>query len=100
MKKRLIALGLVIAMTLSGSQLVGATTLSNARSQKSEAQSNLNSVNNKIEQIEQQQASLQSEIDKVDADLVQILVDLDIVAGEIEDKKSGTGSGRVRFGRS
>ena len=87
MKKRLVALGLILAMTVSGSQLTGATTLQNARNQKSQAQSNLNSVNNKISQIEQEQESLQAEIDKLDAELVQILVDIDIIKGEIADKK-------------
>ena len=87
MKKRLVAMGLIFAMSLSSVQLVGATTLSNARSQKSQAESNLNSVNNKINQIEEEQASLQRQINKLDADLVQILVDLDIIKDEIADKK-------------
>jgi cell wall-associated NlpC family hydrolase len=87
MRKRLIAAGLVLAMTLASYQFAGATTLSNARSQKSQAQSNLDSVNNKISDIEQQQSALQSEIDKLDADLVQVLIDLDIIEDEIADKK-------------
>lgn len=87
MKKRLVAVGLVIAMTLSSYQLAGATTLSNAKSQKSKAQSELNSVNDKIDEIERQQSSLQAEIDQLDTELVQLLIDIDIVEDEIEAKK-------------
>ena len=70
MKKKIIAMGLVIAMALSGTQMANATSLSKARSQKNEAQNKLDSVNSQIQDIESQQSSLQSEIDKVDSDLV------------------------------
>lgn len=87
MRKRLIALGLIMVLSLSSLELAGASELSKAKSQKSQAQSNLSSVNDQISEIEQQQASLQLEIDKVDADLVQVLIDLDVIAEEIEEKK-------------
>ena len=46
MKKKLIAMGLVVVLAISGStQMAGATTLSKAKNQKNQAQSNLNSVN-------------------------------------------------------
>ena len=87
MKKRLIALGLIIVMSLSNVEFAGATELSKARNQKSQAEENLNSVNNEISQIERQQANLQTEINKLDAELVQVLVDIEIIEGEIADKK-------------
>ena len=87
MKKKIIALGLVVAMALSGTQVAGATTLSKAKSQKNEAQNKLNSVNSQIQDIESQQSSLQSEIDKVDSDLVDVLVSLDLISDQIEQKK-------------
>lgn len=87
MKKRLIATVLAMVMVISGTQMAGATTLSKAKNQKSQAQDNLNSVNSEIKNIEGQQSSLQAEIDQVDADLVQVLIDIDVTAEEIENKK-------------
>ena len=87
MKKKIIAMGLVVAMTLSGTQMANATSLSKARSQKNEAQSKLDSVNSQIADIESQQSSLQSEIDKVDSDLVDVLVSLDLISDQIDQKK-------------
>ena len=87
MKKKIIAMGLVIAMALSGTQMANATNLSKARSQKNEAQNKLDSVNSQIQDIESQQSSLQSEIDKVDSDLVDVLVSLDLISDQIDQKK-------------
>ena len=87
MKKKLIAMGLVVVLAISGTQMAGATTLSKAKNQKNQAQSNLNSVNSQIDSIKSQQSALQSQINQVDSELVQVLVDLDVVAGEIENKK-------------
>ena len=87
MKKKLIAMGLVVVLAISGTQMAGAPTLSKAKNQKNQAQSNLNSVNSQIDSIKSQQSALQSQIDQVDSELVQVLVDLDVVAGEIENKK-------------
>ena len=92
MKKRMffICLAMTLAVTgvtAAGVQTAYATTLSKAREQKSQAQSNLNNVTDQIDQLKSQQASLQAQINEVDADLVQVLVDLDVISGEIEDKK-------------
>lgn len=87
MKKKIIAMGLVVAMALSGTQMANATSLSKARSQKNEAQNKLDSVNSQIADIESQQSSLQSEIDKVDSDLVDVLVSLDLISDQIDQKK-------------
>ena len=87
MKKKIIAMGLVVAMALSGTQMANATSLSKARSQKNEAQNKLDSVNSQIAEIESQQSSLKSEIDKVDSDLVDVLVSLDLISDQIDQKK-------------
>ncbi len=80
MKKRLVALGLIVVMVLGGTQIAGAT-------RRSEAQRNLNAVNAQISEIESRQASLQAEIDAVDADLVQVLIDINTTKADIEAKK-------------
>lgn len=92
MKKRMFSICLamtlaVTGVTTAGVQTAYATTLSKAREQKSQAQSNLNNVTDQIDQLKSQQTALQAQINEVDADLVQVLVDLDVISGEIEDKK-------------
>lgn len=87
MKKRLLATVLAAVMIISGTQIAGATSLSQARSQKNQAQNKLDSVNSQIADIESQQSSLQSEIDKVDSDLVDVLVSLDLISDQIDQKK-------------
>ena len=87
MKKRLLATVLAAVMIISGTQIAGATSLSQARSQKNQAQSKLDSVNSQIADIESQQSSLQAEIDKVDSDLVDVLVSLDLISDQIDQKK-------------
>lgn len=87
MKKRLLATVLAAIMVISGTQIAGATSLSQARSQKNQAQNKLDSVNSQIADIESQQSSLQSEIDKVDSDLVDVLVSLDLISDQIDQKK-------------
>ena len=87
MKKRLLATVLAAVMIISGIQIAGATSLSQARSQKNQAQNKLNSVNSQIADIESQQSSLQAEIDKVDSDLVDVLVSLDLISDQIDQKK-------------
>lgn len=80
MKKRLIALGLVLVMIMGGTQLAGAT-------KKSEAQKNLNAVNEQISDIESQQESLQAEIDSLDSDLVNLLIDIQTTENDIAAKQ-------------
>lgn len=81
MKKRLLALVLVVTMVLGGTQVVSASKLN-------EAKDGLNSANAQISQIENQQAALQQEIDALDAELVQLLVDIDVIEDEIAAKQA------------
>jgi len=86
MKKKLVAFGLIAAMAVGGTQVAGATTISDAESKKSEAESSLESVNAQITSIEAEQAELQSQIDELDAELVEVLVDIDTTKDDIERK--------------
>ena len=81
MKKRLIALGMVLVMILGGTQIAGAT-------RRSEAQRNLNAVNETISNIESQQASLQAEIDSLDSELVNLLIDIQTTENDIAAKQA------------
>lgn len=81
MKKRLLALVLVVTMVLGSTQVVSASKLQ-------QAQQGLNDAKQQISQIENQQAALQQEINALDAELVQILVDIDVIKDEIAAKQA------------
>lgn len=86
--RRIMAAALVAVLGMTNCQSAFATTLSNAKDKKQEAEKNLDSVKQNISDIESKQAALQTEIDKVDADLVNLLVNIDILNGELDDKKA------------
>ncbi len=76
---------LVAALTIGSSDTVYAT--SSAQSKKSEAEKNLNDVNNKIDSLEDKKEELQSEIDSTNEELVNLLVDVGILEDEIEQNQ-------------
>ncbi|MDE6970823.1 MAG: C40 family peptidase, partial [Eubacterium sp.] len=52
------------------------------------AESNLNSVNNSINNITGKQQELQKEINALDAELVELLINMDILSDELTDKEA------------
>lgn len=87
-KMRLVAAGLVVILGISCFQSASASALSKAKNKKSEAQTALDNANADIENIQSQQQELQSQIDALDADLVNIIMNLDILEGELSDKQT------------
>lgn len=87
-KMRLVAAGLVAILGISCFQSASASALSKAKNKKSEAQTALDNANSDIENIQSQQQELQSQIDALDADLVNIIMNLDILEGELSDKQT------------
>lgn len=87
-KMRLVAAGLVAILGISCFQSASASALSKAKNKKSEAQTALGNANADIENIQSQQQELQSQIDALDADLVNIIMNLDILEGELSDKQT------------
>ena len=87
-KMRLVAAGLVAILGISCFQSASASALSKAKNKKSEAQTALDNANVDIENIQSQQQELQSQIDALDADLVNIIMNLDILEGELSDKQT------------
>lgn len=87
-KMRLVAAGLVAILGISCLQSASASALSKAKNKKSEAQTALDNANADIENIQSQQQELQSQIDALDADLVNIIMNLDILEGELSDKQT------------
>ena len=80
--------GLVAILGISCFQSASASALSKAKNKKSEAQTALDNANADIENIQSQQQELQSQIDALDADLVNIIMNLDILEGELSDKQT------------
>ena len=87
-KMRLVAAGLVAILGISCFQSASASALSKAKNKKSEAQTALDNANADIENIQNQQQALQSQIDALDADLVNVIMNLDILEGELADKQT------------
>ena len=85
---RLVAAVLVAILGISCFQSASASALSKAKNKKSEAQTALDNANADIENIQSQQQELQSQIDALDADLVNIIMNLDILEGELSDKQT------------
>ena len=67
-------------------QSVQASTLSDAKNKKSEAQEQLDDVNQNINEIEQQKGGVQNELDVVDTQLVNLLADMEVLKGELDSK--------------
>lgn len=80
MKRRLLALLLVVTMVIGGTQVAQASV--------SDAKKGLNAANKKIQEIEAQQAELQDEIEALDAELVSLLVDIEVIEEEITAKQA------------
>lgn len=86
--KKLASLLLVTAVGITSLQPVFASRKSQAQDAKQAAENNLNSVNNNISNIAGKQQELQKEINALDAELVDLLVNMDILADELTDKKA------------
>ena len=86
--RRLAALLLVTAVGITSLQPVFASRKSQAQDAKQAAESNLNSVNNSINNITGKQQELQKEINALDAELVELLINMDILSDELTDKEA------------
>lgn len=87
-KKSVLAATLVLVLGISAVRQVEASVLDNAQKKKNEAQENLNEINNEINNIQNVQKSLQAEMDGYDAQLMSLLTDMEILAGDIADKEA------------
>ncbi len=86
--KKLASLLLITAVSLTSLQPAFATTRkSQAEDAKKAAESSLNSVNNNISSITSRQQELQKEINALDAELVELLVNMDILSDELDLKE-------------
>lgn len=86
-KIKIISLLLVTAVSFASLQPAFASRKSQAQDAKQAAESSLNSVNNNISSITSRQQELQREINALDAELVELLMNMDILSDELDDKE-------------
>lgn len=67
---------------------VSATTISDLQKDVKQSQSQLNSVNKKISGYEDEQDAVEEEINDLDAEMVSLLTDINLIEDAIEDKKA------------
>lgn len=84
--KRLTALLLMATVSTASLQPAYANRKSQAQDTKAQAQSDLNSMNNKISSITLKQQQLQKEINALDAELVDLLLNMDILSDDLKLK--------------
>lgn len=87
LKKRQLALLLVLALGISGAEPAAASVLNNAQKKRDEAQENLDEINGEIASIQSAQSSLQAEMDSYDTQMMNLLTDMEILAGDIETQE-------------
>lgn len=85
--RKIFSLLLVTAVSVTSLQPAFASRKSQAQEAKNAAESNLNSVNNSINNITNKQQELQKEINALDAELVDLLVNMDILSDELANKE-------------
>ncbi len=97
MKKRILCAALAVVLGLLPVMQVNATTISDAKKQKEDAESKLNSVNESIEDIESGKEEIEGEIDEIDGQLVDLLLTVDILSGDISDKEGQIQEAQVQY---
>lgn len=84
MKKRILCLTLGLMLTISQAVPAGAASRKDQLKQdKAAAQSQLAAQESKINNLEDQKQTLSAEIDQLDSDLVNIMVEIEILDGEL-----------------
>lgn len=76
-----------ITMCFGIAKNVSATTISEAKQQKSAAESKLKDINSDIEDIESQEEAIEEEAAMVEAELVDLLLTIDIIKKDIKNKE-------------
>ena len=88
MKKRIVCLVLGFVLLFSQSLTALATTKSEIKQKKAEAESQLNAANERIDDLSDQQAAIQAEISEADADLVDLLIMIDATETDIANTEA------------
>lgn len=87
MQKRLLAAVIVAAVGIVDFSTVSATSLKDAQDKKSQAQSNLDNINNTIGDLKSEQSQLEKEKSQYDSQLMSLLTDMDVLEQDIANKQ-------------
>ena len=89
MKKRVVCAFLGLVMMVSQSFAVFADTESDIKQQKAQAESQLSQTNETIASLSEQQQQIQSEINAMDADMVDLMIQIDDTKTDIASTEDG-----------
>ncbi len=84
---KIASLFLATAVGTASMQPAFASRKSQAQDAKRAAESSLNSVNNNISSITSKQQQLQQEINALDSELVELLINMDILSSDLDEKE-------------
>ncbi len=87
MNKKIMSLLVAFAVLLTSPFVISADTKTDAQNQKRDAENKLNSVEGDIESLEGEKDGLEEEIEQIDAELVDILLTVDIIEDDIANKQ-------------
>ena len=88
MKKRLACLSLIFAMAATQILPVSAARKNDVQAQKSETQNKLSEAEARANSLEEQKGAIMPQISSSEQELVDVLSQIDILAGEITDKEA------------
>ena len=97
MRKRGIFLLMAFVLAMMPAVDAYAVTKSDAQKQKNEAQKNLDAVNSNIESIEENKEAVQEEIVEIDAQLVDLLLTVDLITDDIKSKQSAIDDAQAQY---
>ncbi|MCI9139412.1 hypothetical protein D7X25_15835 [bacterium 1XD42-8] len=79
---------------------IGAETVSDAQRKRDEAQNQLNSVQNEMNNIESEKNQVAGEIEELDNQLVDLLMTVDILQGDLEKKNEELAQAQVAYDKA
>lgn len=97
MRKRGFLLFMAFILMVMPAVNAWATTKSEAQKQKQEAQQNLDAVNSNIENIEENKEAVQEEIVEIDAQLVDLLLTVDLITSDITTKQAAIDEAQAEY---
>lgn len=97
MRKRGILLFLALTLSISPVMNVSAVTKSEAQEQKKAAQKGLDAVNSSINSIEENKEAVEEEITEIDAQLVDLLLTVDLISDDISSKQAAIDEAQAEY---
>ena len=97
MRKRGILLFMALILAATPTVNVMAVTKNEAQEQKKAAQRGLDAVNNNISNIEENKEAVEEEIVEIDAQLVDLLLTVDLISDDISSKQSAIDEAQAEY---